>query len=616
MAAARSPSLSLLLVASSWVLAGTNSLVGPGAVGSYQGGGGGRRHGGYVRVQDPSVAFFVAGSSIRELNGLYGRVEGVPSSLPWEFQLAYRHDYTGWHLGLVTASEDVRHATGRNTEWLLIDNDGSVRFRHDGDTLIPGSGRRWSHTRRATSEQQGGEGTADGRATGTAVSTPQEEDFEELPWQLIGVGAQSMLEKLRQYFRFYKHSVQRAIAGDDLPPIPPVPWGGSGDAAPPADLELPAEAGETGLCADASSKESLRRSIDVASKAGSKWLAAALSLRLATDCRHIRSFEEASSLVASALDLFPRYKDALMERGRGYLDRGLYEEAKHTFAVVLHLDREYPSISEWLVRANAHLERQRASAEMAGQGLHAQETAHCLAWRQTGGCDPEGPREPSSDRGCGSTVDPGLSGFCECRGAVGSAAKSSCDHRPFRCADRCREKFDLLDDVAKAQVLSDDAGAPSSDADPCEASSPPDWCDPNHYMVLGVRCDIAWNDGGVEAEELKRAYKKRSLQVHPDKVGGSTRAFQRVALAHEVLSDPERRRKFDEGDELKRERQQDGSEGPSHRQRVEREFFPERFDFEPFGDPHGDRKEHAAAEKRRLERRRQDALARGGNVEL
>ena len=33
------------------------------------------RHGGFVRVQDPSVGFYIGGSSIREMNGLYGRVE-------------------------------------------------------------------------------------------------------------------------------------------------------------------------------------------------------------------------------------------------------------------------------------------------------------------------------------------------------------------------------------------------------------------------------------------------------------------------------------------------------------------------------------------------------------
>eukprot|EP01048_Picozoa_sp_COSAG05_P001162 COSAG05_NODE_38_length_27626_cov_78.614306_5_plen_82_part_00 len=54
----------------------------------------------------------------------------------------------------------------------------------------------------------------------------------------------------------------------------------------------------------------------------------------------------------------------------------------------------------------------------------------------------------------------------------------------------------------------------------------------DHYSVLGV----AVMDHS--ANELKRAYKKSSMKHHPDRQGGSTKAFQLVATAHTVLADP------------------------------------------------------------------------------
>ena len=51
-------------------------MVGPGAMAPY-GGGGRRWHGGYVRVQDPAKGFFLAGSTVMSMNGLYGRVDSV-----------------------------------------------------------------------------------------------------------------------------------------------------------------------------------------------------------------------------------------------------------------------------------------------------------------------------------------------------------------------------------------------------------------------------------------------------------------------------------------------------------------------------------------------------------
>lgn len=67
----------------------------------------------------------------------------------------------------------------------------------------------------------------------------------------------------------------------------------------------------------------------------------------------------------------------------------------------------------------------------------------------------------------------------------------------------------------------------------------------DHYKTLGVSRDAS-------AEEIKRAYRKKARTLHPD-VNPSPEAaeeFKRVAHAHDVLSDAEKRRIYDAtGDE-------------------------------------------------------------------
>ena len=66
------------------------------------------------RVRDPAHGFFVAGSSLPSLNGIYGRVRnehvqflsGIGRHSP--VRLAYRHDKTGWLMVLVDISPEER----------------------------------------------------------------------------------------------------------------------------------------------------------------------------------------------------------------------------------------------------------------------------------------------------------------------------------------------------------------------------------------------------------------------------------------------------------------------------------------------------------------------------
>jgi len=61
--------------------------------------------------------------------------------------------------------------------------------------------------------------------------------------------------------------------------------------------------------------------------------------------------------------------------------------------------------------------------------------------------------------------------------------------------------------------------------------------DGGYYARLGVR-------PGASGDEIKRAYRKKSLSCHPDK-GGDEESFKRLGEAYSVLSDPQKRRLYD-----------------------------------------------------------------------
>ncbi|GAA5927566.1 uncharacterized protein JCM15063_005934 [Sporobolomyces koalae] len=77
----------------------------------------------------------------------------------------------------------------------------------------------------------------------------------------------------------------------------------------------------------------------------------------------------------------------------------------------------------------------------------------------------------------------------------------------------------------------------------------------DYYKILGVARD-------ADAKTIKRAYRKATLKAHPDKEGGSEEKMAALNQAYEVISNPELRARFDQGEDPNDPSNQGGGGNP------------------------------------------------------
>lgn len=217
---------------------------------------------GTVRVNEPAYGFFIAGSSIENMNGVY--IRRNPPRVPIRpdapsMALFYEHEEGGWRMALnsLVDSEDEEgeededdyysHCRPKPThEWVFIDELDKERFVHDGDTIVPGAGTRWKHQKiknpttnkapsaamsLASSDSEGDmemsmsphqtyremdNGVSDAAASAALVEV-KPDNMDELPWQVIAILDLDMVQQLVYSSRHRKQKVRDAKIGKNAP---------------------------------------------------------------------------------------------------------------------------------------------------------------------------------------------------------------------------------------------------------------------------------------------------------------------------------------------------------------------------------------------------------------
>ena len=82
----------------------------------------------------------------------------------------------------------------------------------------------------------------------------------------------------------------------------------------------------------------------------------------------------------------------------------------------------------------------------------------------------------------------------------------------------------------------------------------------DYYEILGV-------SRNASTTEIKKAYKKQSMQHHPDRTGGDDTQFKKVNEAYSALKDPQKKQMYD----------QFGTADPQQAQSQQQSHFSQQF---------------------------------------
>src|ERR1700760_3033107 len=61
----------------------------------------------------------------------------------------------------------------------------------------------------------------------------------------------------------------------------------------------------------------------------------------------------------------------------------------------------------------------------------------------------------------------------------------------------------------------------------------------DYYETLGI-------GKNASADEIKKAFRRKAIELHPNKQGGDEAKFKEVNEAYEVLKDPSKRQRYDQ----------------------------------------------------------------------
>lgn len=302
-------------------------------------------------------------------------------------------------------------------------------------------------------------------------------------------------------------------------------------------------------------------------KEDKRFRASLLSNRAA--CHRRRGAEGLAEALAdcdAALCLLPKMARCLYRRSVILLELGRPDEAITALETLYRIDRAWPKLSEHLIRAHAAKRRN--------------DTAKKYEEANTSEADDEDDEVVSDSSGSSGSSDYYNSDEDD---------EAYIRRREARQARRlvredARQKKKEAKEKARAAAQAEKQRQRMSDPSEAERIAK----EQDHYVVLGVNADAT-------AKQLKTAYRMMSLKYHPDRPKGSTAAFQRIAGAYQTLSDPVKRRDYDDGTDIKSRRGGKDSDSDGYasdeenkqtlREEIERKYFPERYEFWPFGDP-------------------------------
>lgn len=571
--------------------AATAQLVGPGALVPGGGPQNNRRSGGWGVVDQWPVGFFVGGSDLEQMNGIYLRQRDLDHTLPHYCELSWKHIDNHFKV----ASTDVRGwagVKGAEKEWLWIDEQGRDLLAQPGKHYIPGNARQWVPVARTfhywnkgdraetfaaeagwwEAGEQGRiisnnmddkerpilwERTRDGRRLNmgawrlrpVAGASKERRVADEddaygdayRPWQVVAIMSRDRLDELIQQKRRHDEDVKKArrrgggAVVDEAGVFPQASshlLGGTNASEGTAVLDDGAVLHAMRSCRDGHHEAVEQARACLAQGLRDARSAVSYCLRRAGDpgkaLEVSNAGDEASSKLERALAMFDLHRPC-----------GTLQALEKAY----ELDRALPGLGAWMLLG-------RVRAKAVGCGANIGDTGFRVG---------DVVRAREDLRGFWAQGDAG--------DVIGLAAASNpvaVQMRSFR-----QKLVDTTPD--RLERVGFDAKTTFDDV----------------YATLDVACDFT-------PDELRRAYRSASRECHPDK-GGDTNDFTRVGRAHEILSDPSKRAAWDAGAEVV-DRPQDF---PLKDELVSY-YWPELRPFTPFGDVSEHRRafEKLDAEKR------------------